>query len=194
MSIFLSIYILLLFLNGAVCILAWAMEHQNKKLVKDGNIDSTTSWKLLKSNKNLLQMALVDRVRHNAITHIYIYIYIYIHDYGYRAMTWVLVPMCLRFYGNVIGASIEKNSSNWVSWLIQVRQKWARSLPQRIMLLWTIIQRKCTTNVQSIYLYIYIYMRREDISMIHTPYVINNDKSIMAYICHDSRIARERES
>jgi Ca2+-binding EF-hand superfamily protein len=41
---------------------AWAMEEQNKKLAKDGQIDSSASWKLLRPKRGLLDISSVDHI------------------------------------------------------------------------------------------------------------------------------------
>ncbi|CAK4754039.1 unnamed protein product [Aphanomyces euteiches] len=41
---------------------AWAIEHQNRKWAKDGNIDSTTSWRLIKSYGDVLRMPMIDKI------------------------------------------------------------------------------------------------------------------------------------
>jgi hypothetical protein len=40
----------------------WAIEKQNKKLARDGNIDSTTAWKLLKPKRGFLEISSLDHV------------------------------------------------------------------------------------------------------------------------------------
>ena len=40
----------------------WAIECQNKKLAKDGNIDSTAAWKLLRPKRSVVDVSAVGRV------------------------------------------------------------------------------------------------------------------------------------
>ena len=48
---------------------AWAIEHQNHKLAKDGHIDSTASWKLIKSQGDVLRVPMIDKVRPYTVQH-----------------------------------------------------------------------------------------------------------------------------
>lgn len=41
---------------------SWAIEKQNKKLAKDGNIDSSAAWKLLKTKHGLVETAALDHI------------------------------------------------------------------------------------------------------------------------------------
>jgi hypothetical protein len=55
--------------DAAEEIRSWAVEKQNKKLARDGNIDSSTAWKLLKPKRGIIESAALDHVR------IYVLIY-----------------------------------------------------------------------------------------------------------------------
>ncbi|KAF1318178.1 Calmodulin protein 3, partial [Globisporangium splendens] len=48
--------------DAAEEIRAWATEKQNKKMAKDGNIDSTAAWKCLKLKHGLLETASLDHI------------------------------------------------------------------------------------------------------------------------------------
>lgn len=48
--------------DAAEEIRTWAIEKQNKKLAKDGNIDSTAAWKLLKIKHGLVETASLDHI------------------------------------------------------------------------------------------------------------------------------------
>ncbi|TMW63903.1 hypothetical protein Poli38472_014813 [Pythium oligandrum] len=40
----------------------WALERQNKKLAKDGNIDSTAAWKLLRPKRGIVEVGSIDHI------------------------------------------------------------------------------------------------------------------------------------
>ena len=40
----------------------WAIEIQNRKLARDGNIDSTAAWKQLKHKRNVADIVKIDHV------------------------------------------------------------------------------------------------------------------------------------
>ncbi|KAF0708140.1 hypothetical protein As57867_006424, partial [Aphanomyces stellatus] len=48
--------------DAAAVFQGWAIERQNKKLAKDGNIDSSASWRLIKSSGDLLRIPSIDRI------------------------------------------------------------------------------------------------------------------------------------
>lgn len=48
--------------DAAEEIRSWAIEKQNKKLAKDGNIDSTSAWKCFKLKRGLVETASLDHV------------------------------------------------------------------------------------------------------------------------------------
>lgn len=48
--------------DAAEEIRTWAIEKQNKKLAKDGNIDSTSAWKVLKTKHGFVETASLDHI------------------------------------------------------------------------------------------------------------------------------------
>ncbi|KAF0693376.1 Aste57867_15654 [Aphanomyces stellatus] len=48
--------------DAAAVLQGWAIERQNKELAKDGNIDSSASWRLIKSSGDLLRIPSIDRI------------------------------------------------------------------------------------------------------------------------------------
>ncbi|OQR94331.1 hypothetical protein ACHHYP_01468 [Achlya hypogyna] len=48
--------------HAASVLQGWAIEHQNVKLAKDGHIDSTTSWKKIRSPGDVLRTPMIDKV------------------------------------------------------------------------------------------------------------------------------------